>query len=321
MLGLALVEVHLHEVTDRDPAREPVLHVRGHRTTRSRPSGVSSASPITGIAPASSSSFFWCAVSASSASFAFWSRSFSACCAARGVLELLALRVELARQLLQAVDLARVGLRRRLRVLLRRADVLHVLDVGDRGARRVGVAVDVRGALADDRRAAGPSRRAWRRASAGWCRSRPRGRRAAGWPASTCALSWVSICWFWLTWLARAAKASGSGFGVVDVAGARGRGGDRAVGGGAGRGRWSTSTVVVDDSWAAAAVAGTRNTVTSAPATQLRVPGACALYRRERRSDVERRPGFGAGARVRPEGSRRREARPWRRPNDLLGTN
>jgi hypothetical protein len=66
------------------------------------------------------------------------------------LLELLALRGELVRQLLQPVDLAGVALRRRLRVLLGRADVLHVLDVGDGGARRVGVAVDVRGAGTDD---------------------------------------------------------------------------------------------------------------------------------------------------------------------------
>ena len=41
-------------------------------------------------------------------------------------------------------------MRRRLRVLLPHADVLHVLDVDHRVPRRVGVPVDVRGAVAHD---------------------------------------------------------------------------------------------------------------------------------------------------------------------------
>src|SRR3954469_20145521 len=73
--------------------------------------------------------------------------------------------------------------------------------------------------------------------------------RCAAW--STCALSWVSICWYWLTWFASAAKASGSGFGVVEDAGAL-----VVVVAGLVVEVVVDDEVVVDESWATAAVAG-----------------------------------------------------------------
>src|SRR5260221_13938593 len=88
---------------------------------------------------------------------------------------------------------------------------------------------------------------------------------------STCAFSCASIAWFWLTWLARAANASGSGLGVVDVGASLEvvlDGPDVDVSDGVVV--EGDDEVVVDDSWATAALAGTGNTLTRTPATSPR---------------------------------------------------
>ena len=152
-----------------------------------------------------------------------------------------------------------------------------MFDVDDRGLRRVGVAVDVGGAVAHDLLGAASISA---RVASSFCwvaviSFASSASRCVVW--STCAVSWTSIAWFWLTWLASAANASGSGLGVVGAA--------PVDGGAVVEGMVVVVVVVVvegmvvvvvvvvvvvDDSWANPAVAGTRNAVTSAPATSTR---------------------------------------------------
>ncbi len=202
-------------------------------------------------------------------------RSFCCCCSARSASRLLAARIELHRELRQ---FTRSSCRRSASPTPRtspRGDVLHVFDVDHHGLRRVGVTVDVRSTRSHDLL---EPVHVGRVASSCCCVAAisvaSTARRwvvCATWP-----LSWTSIAWFWLTWLANAANASASGLAVVVLAGAarstaarwwtgrcggrRRRGGGRRLLGVSG-GR------------------GARNTVTSAPATSARARGI-ALYRR-----------------------------------------
>ncbi len=149
VLRLALRVVEVHEVADRDPTGQAVLHVAGLE-----PGGDVGGRELGVTHHRDRAGFVEQLLLVRGECLERFPRVLEPILLvllrrARG-LEILALRVELVRHLLQTVELPVVGLRRRLRVLLARADVLHVLDVADRGVRCVGVAVDVRSARTDD---------------------------------------------------------------------------------------------------------------------------------------------------------------------------